>query len=64
MQPASDEEYERAVAARDPDGRFPEALHITEVVDGRVVEVNKSRGNALRQIKYGMSRLVSVPRNS
>jgi hypothetical protein len=41
-----------------PGGALPDGLEITEIVDGREQLVIKSRGNALRQIQYGLSRFV------
>lgn len=51
-----EENYLRAAAVRAPDGSWPEGLAITEIIDGKVQAIVKSRANALRQIKYGLSR--------
>lgn len=53
-----EENYARAAAVRENGGTFPDALAITEIVDGKIQIVYKSRGNALRQIQAGVSRFV------
>lgn len=53
-----DENYARAEAVRENGGTLPDGLSITEVVNGQRQVVVKSRGNALRQIKAGVSRFV------
>jgi len=51
-----EENLARATAYRMPGGAMPDGLVITENVDGREQVINKSRGNALRQIGCGVSR--------
>lgn len=53
-----EQNYARAAAVRVAGGSLPDGLAITEIVNGEVREVVKSRGNALRQIQAGISRYV------
>jgi hypothetical protein len=56
MAETQEENYARAAAYRMPNGSNPDGLVITEDVDGFARIITKSRTNALRQIKLGLSR--------
>jgi hypothetical protein len=56
MAETQEENYARAAAYRMANGSLPDGLVITENVDGRELVIVKSRANALRQIKFGLSR--------